>query len=313
MKFNQLTIFGHALWGAAFSSRMNSPELRAWPSPRRMVAFACIACACVTSVSAQVVADDSVATAKAVFAQPQSGGSKAGVQVLKAWKASLPDHAVYYNLIAAPVASATPAALPTPAPLTARQLQWLQRVQGKKQELLFLSATVYDYRVTEVRWNAAGQEYRAYSNIDFNQLAGAGQIETDDTIYDLFMGLGNSTVEAVEAMNKELTARGLSNDLLQQIPSADAFSQTRSEYIVVQPKSDTPPPAEAVAAMDAIHLYYDANRATLAAAWTKREAERIAKLNEPKPLPTPVKDTVINFWPKKNSIFMGTQAGGTKQ
>jgi len=59
----------------------------------------------------------------------------------------------------------------------------------KKSVLLFLSATVYDRNVTEVRGFGTQGEYRIFSNIDFNLLAGLGGFETPDTSYSLLMGL----------------------------------------------------------------------------------------------------------------------------
>lgn len=165
--------------------------------------------------------------------------------------------------------------------------------------MLFLSATVYDRRVTEVRWSAQGRDYRAFSNIDFNYLAGAGEIETADTVYMLVMGLGNGTSEEVAAFNQNAAAQGWP---LKTLPAPESFSQTRSEYRLTGETASTAVP-EALAAMDALHSFFDANRTVLLENYAKREAERITREQWLKGNPPVPKDTVINFWPKKSTLY----------
>ena len=153
-----------------------------------------------------------------------------------------------------------------------------------------ISATVYDRRVTEFRWYVGHHEYRAWSNLDFNFLAGQSEIETADSVYFLIMAISNEGAEAAAA-RKEL-------------PPVETFSDKRSQYLPVN--SEKEPPPEALAPLDALHTYYDANRERLAEESVRREEERIAHeqwLKEHPPVP---KDTVINFWPKKSRNYPTT-------
>ena len=139
------------------------------------------------------------------------------------------DHKIILNRVAPPVLPEKRAAVPqTTAPLSTEAMQTALRQERKKSAVLFLSATVYDRQVTLLRWFGEGGEIRAFSNIDFNFLAGLGQIETDDTVYAIFMGLGNETREAVAERNRAG---------VEPIPPLSQFSPVRAEYFVVVDKS----------------------------------------------------------------------------
>ena len=118
--------------------------------------------------------------------QQEAAQSDAGpalkLDVIEGVKVKLPDRSLYYRRVAPPPALPQEAktAQPTPAPLTPEQLAIAERRAEKRSEVLMLSATVYDRRVTDLRWWIGNHEYRAWSNVDFNYLAGAGEIETED-------------------------------------------------------------------------------------------------------------------------------------
>jgi hypothetical protein len=165
----------------------------------------------------------------------------------------------------------------------------------KKQEVLFLSATVYDRQVTEVRCFAGQREIKIFTNIDFNLLTGQGGFETDDTVYALILGLGNETRGEVDAFNERAAKEGWPQSTLKQIPMPESFSKTRSEYVVADGDESKAPPEEMLKAFDALHTFYDANQQRLAEDYAKRETARIERerwLKEHPPVP---KDTVINY------------------
>lgn len=220
-------------------------------------------------------------------------------QVLEQRKIDLGNRSLIFNRVVPPVLPLPPA---PPPPPTAEEVAAAEAAaaalegSAKRFEMLFLSTTVYDRKVTQVRWlGAGGREYRVFSNIDFNFLAGIGQIETDDAIYLLVLGLGNETTEQVEAFNAYARAQGWPEESWKEIPRPESFSQTRSEYAVSGDKAH-PPPEEDLIALDALHVYYDANKQRLADEYARREVERVERelwLKEHPPVP---KDTVINFW-----------------
>lgn len=158
--------------------------------------------------------------------------------------------------------SARPLAPPPESkPLSPAELAAAEARERKKFEVLTIFATVYDHRVTELRWHVGDHEYRAWSNIEFNYLAGQGEIETPDRVYMLIMGIGNESAKALS--------------LRKESPRGESFSDKRSEYFLAN-EAKEPPPPDALAPMDALHTFYDANRERLAEGYIQREAERAA-------------------------------------
>jgi hypothetical protein len=208
------------------------------------------------------------------------------------------DHSVTYNLVAPPVLpKRSLAAAPTPVTLTSEEEQTEMRLEQKEWKLFTFSAVIYDNRVTEVSWGNQGQ-YRAYSNIDFNQFCGTQYVETDTTVYDLFFMPFNESSE-------------YDPDTAKRLPSREAFSPTRFEYILDE--SCPAPPAEDIAALDALHVYYNANSQKLAADYAKRVADQHAQELWRKAHPAVPKDAVVNFWPIKSSVYLGSGNKGEEK
>lgn len=224
-------------------------------------------------------------------------------QVLKQRSFNLGDRALIINRVVPPILPALPPEPPPPPPPTAEEIAvakaaWERSGPHKKYEMLFLSTTVYDRKVTELRWFQNQRECRVFSNIDFNFLCGAGEFETEDTVYMLMMGIGNETSEQVEGFNQYARENGWPKRSQKQIPALETFSKTRSEYVVVEDEAHAAPPEEDLAALDALHIYFDANKQRLVEEYTNREAARIAQeqwLKEHPPVP---KDIVFNYWRK---------------
>jgi hypothetical protein len=85
------------------------------------------------------------------------------------------------------------------------------------------------------------------------------------------------------------------------------FNPTRSEYLLATNQKGEPTEQQ-LAALDALHRYFDENKARLVDEYSRRKAaneERERWLKEHPPVP---KDTVINFWmeaPKSKSSGEG--------
>ncbi len=201
-------------------------------------------------------------------------------RVLEQTRIDLGDHKLILNRVAPPVLPKSHAVVQPPPPFSAEAAETARRREGKKSAVLFLTVTVYDREVSLLRWFGEGGEGRAYSNIDFNLLGGLGVIETEDTVYSLLLGLGN---EARTAASRP-------------VPPLSQFSPARAEYFLAEDKAK-PADAEALAALDALHRYYDAHRAQLAEDYKKREAARAERESQAKAHPPVPRNTVINFWP----------------
>lgn len=225
-------------------------------------------------------------------------------QVLRQWRVNAGDHAIILNRVAPPV---LPPAPPRPLPPSADEIAAAEAFEArqpvKKSVVLFLSATVYDRKVTEVRWFNSQGECKIFSNIDFNLLSGLGGFETPGTSYTLLMGLGNETRAERLEYNRSLTKEDLKNDLQLDVPPLPSeFSPARAEYIVAEDGAHKPPTAEDLTALNALHVYFDANRQRLADKYVKRQAARVERERWLKAHPPVPKDIVVNYWRKPNEL-----------
>lgn len=235
----------------------------------------------------------------------QPKAPKINFQVLKRRTVDLGDRFITLNRVVPPVLPEPPPS-PQPRPATAEEIAAWEaeeaRQPRKKYEILFLSATVFDRKVTEIRWWTDKREHRIFSNIDFNLLAGAGDFETEDAVYSLMLGLGNETSEQVEGFNEYAAAQGWPKRYWREIPSPDTFSKTRAEYVIVENERHIGPSEEELKALDALHLFFDTNKQRLTEEYVKREAdnaERARWLKEHPPVP---QDVVVNYWRKPSEL-----------
>ncbi len=220
-----------------------------------------------------------------------------------------PGRSIFYQRVEPPAAPAAraPVTAPVAKVLSLAESAAAEARASKKSEVLMLSATVYDRQVTELRWRSGNRDYHAWSNIDFNYLAGQGEIDTADCVYFLIMGLGNETRESVAEWNRFApewerlaAAEGLAEHWeTKAVPDLAKFPAGRSTYLL----SGEAPTDDSLAALDSLHRYFDANRIRLIAEYAKREATRIAREQWNKEHPPKPQDTVINFWPKKSTNY----------
>ena len=160
-----------------------------------------------------------------------------------------------------------------------------------RTEFVVFSATVYDRRVTELRWNEGGRAFRAVSNIDFSLFSGIGEIDLGMTRVLYLMAIGNAATidprtRTVLAPPPEVATA------LQALPA------NFSAYAIL---GDAPPESDrTLQILDKIHPYFDANRARVIQAFEAREAERLARLEYEKAIPPPPFDAPLSFWLQKS-------------
>lgn len=208
----------------------------------------------------------------------------------------LGDHQLILNRVAPPVLQTAPVSKQQEAAeLAPADLAKIAKAR-KPSEVLFLSATVHDHKFSEIRWMEGGHQRTAFSNVDFNLLGALGTVETVDTIYSPLMAIGNVTTGADGAPRRNDVGGDKASAKGRQIPSLEKLSQTNAQYWIVEDNSGAAPSAKVLAALDALHLYYDANRQQLSEAHARRQAanaEHERWLKEHPPIP---KDTVIHYW-----------------
>ena len=217
-------------------------------------------------------------------------------QVLRSSRIDLGDHSILMNRVAPQnlPTPTVPATAPTDAEIAADAGAEARRAV-KKGEALFLSATVFDRQVSELRLFAKGRDYTFLANIDFNLLGGMWTFETADTAYSVMLAVTNQTRSEVEVFN-EWASKNILNKAVKRIPAPETFSKEGSEFVYTAEGPGMQPPAEALAALDGLSRYYDVNRQRLADDYAKGEAARIEReqwLKENPPVP---QDTIIYYW-----------------
>lgn len=238
--------------------------------------------AVMATARAQIAGDIPANTTAAKPAEP----APVQFEIIESRKIDLGNRSAIYNRVAPPLLPPKPPSEPPPVrpPLTAEQLQALEQSQPapKKNVVIFISATVYDRQITQLRWSDESGAHRAFSNIDFNYFSGAGMFATPDTSYFLMMGLGNETRDAAAASKI-------------QLPALEQFRPTQAQYLVVQDDAKSPTD-QSLKWLDDLHAYFDANKQQMIDGYNKSVADQIARQQWLKEHPPVPQNTVINFW-----------------
>jgi len=164
---------------------------------------------------------------------------------------------------------------------------------------IMLSATVYDGKISEVVWRKNQQTFTVLSNVDFNFLTMATQIQDGQTHWSNFVFVSNLSSENEQRLADLAVAAG-ETYVPQPIPDGSILDATKADYVIYA-ETEEEVPDELVEEMELLHRYYSENEQRLKVAWqnqkTLNEAQRAwNEAHPPKP-----KDTIINFWPVRSS------------
>ena len=143
---------------------------------------------------------------------------------------------------------------------------------GEKQTVTtLLSATVWPSGYSEVEWYVGGQRHRAISTIDFSLLDPALSFETATTRFAFLILATRQNATAVQQAQQAGTAneQGHPRRWPAQLPARDGAAQYLTGWDADTPAADE---ESAYAAMDALHDYFDANRAQVIAEAEDRRA-----------------------------------------
>lgn len=190
---------------------------------------------------------------------------------------------ITFYLITQPQLTVVPK--PAPKPLTAEEQVLITSRKGKALSQLSVGVTVYDHQVSEIHWNSpdGGKQHVAYSNIDFTYLAGIGDFDSIDTVYSTIFAVGNATRAAQ-------TAASLA------IPAFSTFPADLSVYYLQPNDTFRDADQETLKALDALHAYYDTNKAKIQQNYYERERKRIAQEQWIKNHPVVLHDEVRYVW-----------------
>ncbi len=179
----------------------------------------------------------------------------------------------------------------------------MRRYQEKEYRTIMFSATVYDRQFTELRWTYEGEQFLAYSSVDFNFMRGVTDFETDDAYYFFFLGIGNEDTATIEERNRLAKEQGWEGYVETQIPQLPAFTPGRAEYAIVSDDPDIIKQDDVFDPIDALHAYFEQNERRLRIEYQRTEALNEARKRYEAANPEEPKDTVINFWPVRGSVY----------
>lgn len=168
-------------------------------------------------------------------------------------------------------------------------LEW--RARREKTTDLWLSASVVEHRATLLRWHHDGNEFLAWSNIDFHMLSTIRAFSKGDRTFNSFMSVGDVRVNSPGAGSRFQIPENLP-------PGAPAF-------IVV--KGD-PARAAAFTGVAALHELAAAHAPQLLQAWTlrrQREQQRAADLLANPPVPEDIILYHSKVQPKRKKLLGG--------
>lgn len=199
--------------------------------------------------------------------QKDDGGRK--IMLMFATKPDLPEEAEN-----APPADPPPTLPESPEALTSRSI--------------VLTATVYDNQSSRLRWSHDGQQYEAWSNVDFEYLTGFTTFEADNIRYSVLLLPSRVDTSALIAAGRE--------DLVPTIPELPALESSAAFAVTAGDETSE----EATQPILALHQLYVEHEERLKTALADRKvalAERAAFLAAN---PPEKKDIKIYFWPESN-------------
>lgn len=160
---------------------------------------------------------------------------------------------------------------------------------SERPGMFMLSATVYGHQKTLLRWWHEGEEFVAWSTVDFNYLGGFAAYEAKGAQYNFIMALGDSPL--TDALD------------------APVLPTNGPAFVLVKGDADN---AAALAPITGLHDLYKVEAPRLIAATLERQrhqAEREAYLKAHPPQP---KNTTTKFWKRVKPVTQPAQEGGAQ-
>jgi len=210
-------------------------------------------------------------------------------RVLESFEVDFGPRSVFYNRIETPLLKQQLTHPPvTRAPAEAEPAaEELAAWNAKEDVTMFLSCTVWDNAVTEVRWQREDGEYVFWSGVDFKHLGQAWGLEAESSRFTLILGLGDES----------------SADTGADLPKIPAGSYR----IVSFPKTGVAPGV--VRALDDLHACYREHAEQFRRAYEAMEAKRLDEEAWRRAHPPVPKDTIINYFPIR-SVYTGQATKG---
>ena len=171
----------------------------------------------------------------------------------------------------------------------------------KRFASVFLQCTLFNKEFTEVEWNEEGVSLAFLTTANFQYLSQLSDFDTGTSECSFLMGWGEGDRAEFEAMNGVFATGRVAGRKPRSWPASLNQQQKSTGKSAWQVVSTGPVPPEVLKVIEALHTYYDANVAKLAAEFRQREAEQAAQerwLKEHPPIP---RDTTVEYFPIHSS------------
>jgi hypothetical protein len=199
--------------------------------------------------------------------------------------------------------------VPTPTPVlslvepvpTAAELEEMRKMAEKRFASVFLQCTLFNKQFTEVEWNEEGVNLAFLTTANFQYLSQHSDFDTGASECSFWMACGEGDRTEFEAMNRVFAMGRVAGRKPRSWPASLIQQLKRTGKSAWQVVSTGPVPPEVLKVIEALHTYYDANVAKLAAEFRQREAEHAARERWLREHPPIHLDTTVEYFPIRSS------------
>jgi hypothetical protein len=242
---------------------------------------------------------------------------RVGKKILDRHEVDLGNHTITYDRLETPRLKPVPTPTPVlrrvePVP-TAAEMEEMRKMATKRFASVFLQCTLFNKEFTEVEWNEEGVNLAFLTTANFQYLSQLLDFETGTSECSFLMGWGEGNRAEFEAMNRVYATRRGTGRKPRSWPASIIQQQKRTGKSAWQLVSTGPVPPEVLKVIEALHTYYDANAAKLAADFRRREAEQAAHelwLKNNPPIP---RDTTVEYFPIRSSNAKSQAASAAQE
>lgn len=172
----------------------------------------------------------------------------------------------------------------TPEEIAATSAELPEDNRANPEVMLSLSGTVYDHKATLLRWRNGGEEYEAWSNVDFNVMRNMETVKVGNTTYLLFMMIGD------ESTTPPIIKSGIV--ITPEVPTIPPLPKEPGFVLV----KGNPENEEAMSGIRKLHEAYAADSGQFIAAYEQRLRYEAAAQAWEKEHPPQPENVTIRWW-----------------
>ena len=176
----------------------------------------------------------------------------------------------------------------------AERAEIVSRLESAREEKPFVnkfvlvSPTIYAGETSFVQWWCEGEQFEAWSNVDFNLLGGFHEVQGRGSRYTFVMSITNVKRERYQ----ELLSENFEGNR-PEFPELPTVAEFGPGYLLTKGDDSN---EDALRVMDIFHDLFEKEQIRLQEAYEQREQNRVLREEDLRKNPPIEKDTVIHFW-----------------